>query len=148
MPWEKNLRTEMLSRNFCRTASMIQRIFRIWKVVELFFRKSFWFFLRIFSISGRIRLWSRALQILPAKAVSYAYIILTYPEVTFLGEEEDAASFVVCWYTALHNRRRMSSNFLAAKFPGVFRRDLQLFYFWFFYYCCDTMDLCCVCILG
>ena len=41
-----------------------RRIVRIYDVVERFLRKPFWFFLRILSISGSIRLSSLALDIL------------------------------------------------------------------------------------
>ena len=49
------------SSSFARTPSKIQQIVRICDVVDRFLRKPFWFFLRIFSISGSVRLSSRAL---------------------------------------------------------------------------------------
>ena len=56
----------------------------------IFFWKPFWFFLRIFSISGSMQLRSRPLETLAVIEVS-ATVVLNNYEITFLGEEEGAA---------------------------------------------------------
>ena len=61
MPW-RNLQMRVLHQGFfAQTPSMIQWIVRIFDVVDCFLWKPFWFFLRIFSISGLLWLRSRAL---------------------------------------------------------------------------------------
>ena len=57
-------------RFFARTPSRILRIVNICEVVDLFLRKPFWFFLRMLSILGSMRLRRRALYILAAMDVS------------------------------------------------------------------------------
>ena len=51
---------------FAHTPSRILWIVNICEVVDLFLRKLFWFFLRMLSILGSIRLHIRALYILAA----------------------------------------------------------------------------------
>ncbi len=51
------------TRVFARTISRIRRIVNICDVVDLFPRKSFWFFLSMFSILGSMQLRSRELYI-------------------------------------------------------------------------------------
>ena len=57
-------------RFFACTPSRILRIVNICEVVDLFLWKPFWFFLRMLSILGSLRLRSRALYILAAMDVS------------------------------------------------------------------------------
>ena len=52
-----------------RVSSMIWRIIRICKVVDRFLWKPFWFFLNIFSASGRIRYKCIALEIIGCSMV-------------------------------------------------------------------------------
>ena len=59
------------SKFFARTPSRILRIVNICEVVDLFLRKLFWFFLRMLSILGFVRLHCRALYILAAMDVLY-----------------------------------------------------------------------------
>ena len=76
-------------RFFARTPSRILRIVNICEVVDLFLRKPRWFFLRILSILGSMRLRNRALYILAAIDVSiiprwmnseeYAIFFLIHP---------------------------------------------------------------------
>ena len=68
-------------RSFAFT-SMIWRIIRICDVVNHFFRKSFWFFLRIFSISGSIM-------------ISYVNT-----KVKVSSNEEDRLIWYCCWGSA------------------------------------------------
>ena len=53
-------------RFFARTPSIILRIVNICEVMDLCLRKPFWFFLRMLSILGSMRLRSRALYVLAA----------------------------------------------------------------------------------
>ena len=57
------------SRFFARIPSRIQQIVKICDVVDLFLRKSFWFFLSMISVSDFLRLRNRALYILAASDV-------------------------------------------------------------------------------
>ena len=57
-------------RFFARTPSRILRIVNICKVKDRFLRKPFWFFLRILSILGSLRLHNRASYILAAMDAS------------------------------------------------------------------------------
>ena len=71
-------------RSFARTTSRILQMVNICEVVDLFLRKPFWFFLRMLSILGSMRLRSRALYILAAVDVSvllyiWFIIVLVYP---------------------------------------------------------------------
>ena len=63
---KKSTNNSVALRFFVRTLSDIRWIVKICDVVDGFLRKPFWFFLRIFSISGSMRLRSRALYILAA----------------------------------------------------------------------------------
>ena len=63
---EKSINNSVASRLFARSPSKIRWIVRICDVVDRFFQKLFWFFLRIYLISGSIRLSSRAFYILAA----------------------------------------------------------------------------------
>ena len=56
------MNNRVTSRSFARISSMIRRIIRLSKFVDRFLQKPFGFFPRIFSISGLIRLRSRALE--------------------------------------------------------------------------------------
>ena len=92
-------------------------------VVDLFLRKSLWFFLSIFSILGSMRLRSRALYILSAMDVRIIpRQFLANPRSPFLREAEDA-SLCVWLYTALQCRIPWSSILL-----GVFHQALLIFY--------------------
>ena len=51
---QKSTNNSAILRFFARTPSMIRRIVRTGEVVNHFLRKTFWFFLRTFSISGSI----------------------------------------------------------------------------------------------
>ena len=55
---------------FARTPTRILQIVKICEVVDVFLLKPFWFFLRMLSILGSMRLLSRALYILAAMDVS------------------------------------------------------------------------------
>ena len=57
-------------RFFACTPSRILRIVKICEVVDLFLRKPFWFFLRMLSILGSMRLHGRALYILVTMDIS------------------------------------------------------------------------------
>ena len=59
--WEKSTNNKVASRFFAHTSSVIWWIVWICQVMDLFLQKLFWFFLRIFSISGLIWLRSRIL---------------------------------------------------------------------------------------
>ena len=63
---EKSTNNIVASRFFANTPSRIRRIVKICDVADRFLRKPFWFFRSIFSISGSMRLLSRALYILAA----------------------------------------------------------------------------------
>ena len=66
----KSTNSIVTCRYFARTPSRILRIVNICEVVVLFFRKPFWFFLRMLSILGSMRFRSWALYILAAMDVS------------------------------------------------------------------------------
>ena len=68
MSW-KNLQTIVLIRDILARTTMIRLVVRICDVVDLFPRKPFKFFLRIFSISCLIHLSSRVLYTLAAMKV-------------------------------------------------------------------------------
>ena len=74
---------------FARTPLRIRRIVKICEVVDLFLRKSFWFFQSMFSILGSMRLLSRALYILAT--MYFRVIVLSYSEVAILREEENVS---------------------------------------------------------
>ena len=61
-------------RFFARLPARILRIVNICEVVDLFLRKTFWFFLRMISILGSMRLRCRALYILAA--MCYTSVVL------------------------------------------------------------------------
>ena len=63
---EKSMNNSVASRFFAQTLLMIQWTVTICDVVDLFLLKPFWFFLRSFLISSRIRLRSWALWNLAA----------------------------------------------------------------------------------
>ena len=75
---------------FARAPSMIQQIVRICDVVNQFLQKPFWFFQRIYSISGSMH-----------GCKSYDSVVLGGSEVTFLGKGEDAAFFPSLYYVLL-----------------------------------------------
>ena len=84
---EESTNNSVALRIFARIPSMIRRMIGISDVVGRFLGKPFWFYLRIFLISGRIQLKSRELQTL----ASYASVVIRDSDVVFLGEGEDVA---------------------------------------------------------
>ena len=62
-------------RFFARTPSKIRRIVKICYVMDLFFRKPFWFFLSMLLILGSMRFRGWELYILAATVVSIDVIV-------------------------------------------------------------------------
>ena len=82
----KSTNSIVACRLFARTPSRIIQIVNISEVVDLFLRKPFWFFLRMLSILGSMRLRSRALYILAAMLC-----LCRSSEVDHFRESEDAS---------------------------------------------------------
>ena len=130
MPW-RSLQIIVPVQGFFAWAHKIWRIVKISDLVDWFLRKTFWFFQRIFSISGFMRLSSGALYIW---AVMEERVILrqflAIPRSPFLGKGRMHPFFhlsIVFWlYTALQYQSSLSSNFLVFHTSGVFHEDLQL----------------------
>ena len=85
---ENSTNKSVASRFFTQTLSKIQRNVRICDVVDWFLWKSFWFFQRIFSISGSM--WS-SINFSHNGGKGYISVVLGNSKVTFLGKKEDAA---------------------------------------------------------
>ena len=76
---EKTTNTSVASRFFAQTPSKIRQIFRIYDVVDQFLWKPFWFFLRIFSVSGSMRL--SIINLSHFGSMSYTPVVLGYCKV-------------------------------------------------------------------
>ena len=131
MPWS-NLQLIMLLRVFFSQTPKIRRMVQICDVVGQFFRKPFWFFLRIFSISGSMRL-SSIVDLDCERRNGYTSVVLGYFEVTLIAERDDLAlqpSIIVwfkkwCWIIKAVCRQ----IFMFSMLLGLFHHDLQLFCF-------------------
>ena len=128
MPWI-SLQIIVSLRFFAWIPSHIWRIVKICDVVE-----PFWFFLRIFSLSGSMQLSGRALYILAAMDVRVIpRQFLAIPRSLFLGKERCSPLSICllcsgyvrrCSIEAVWRRISLSSILL-----GVFHQALQLSYF-------------------
>ena len=127
MPW-RNLQKIVLTGDFCINSFVIRWIVRICDVVDRFFRKLFWFFLRIFSISGLIQLRSRTLKpFCRFRSKSYVSAVLGNFDVTFL--ENGWMLFFSISQLYFVCLRRCTIEVTRFMFLGVIRRGRQFFCF-------------------
>ena len=134
MPWQSQ-QIIMLPLGFLHIH--LQEFVKVCDVMDLFLRKPFWLFLRIFSILGSMWLRSRALYILATMNVSdIPWLFLANPRSPFLGKVRMLSFvhlFIVFWlYMALQYQSSMLLNSLVFHTSGGISSSPAAFLFLIF----------------